>query len=81
MRPKRKFVGTAPYHTFGWMRRRVMDHPDYGYAYEMPEGDLVYTADSRHYYGLKLEIWIDDKGRKFCTLPPQRKEQFIGSSK
>jgi len=71
MRTKNKFIGTAPYYSFGWLRRKVLDNQS-GYCYEMPNGDLVYTPDSRHKYGMKLEIWTDENGERFCTLEPRR---------
>jgi len=66
------FLSKASYHTFGWLKRPEYDS-DAGYAYEMPNGDLLFTDDPRHQYGLTLEIWMDKaSGEKFCTLPKKR---------
>jgi hypothetical protein len=70
---KYTFVGTAPYNSFGWLRRKVMDNKDDGYCYETPDGDLVYSKNPEHKFGARLEIWMDEDGEKFCTLPPARK--------
>lgn len=56
--------------TYGILRRREEDQP-FGYCYEMPDGDLVYTPRPCHKNRADFICMKDAKtGEKYLTLMP-----------
>jgi len=63
---KDELIGSGWHHTYGWLRRPEMDC-EYGYCYEEPDGDLVFTDDARHVRYAFLNCWRD-KSTGECYL-------------
>jgi hypothetical protein len=65
------------HNTYGWLRRCEMDNV-YGYCYEDPDGDLIYTRDRRHKSRAYLQCNRDrETGEKYlifalCAVPRMR---------
>ena len=51
--------------TFGWVRRSDLDDlHDKGFAYEEPNGDLVYCKLPRHKHGVYLDQVENEAGER-----------------
>lgn len=53
--------------TFGWLRRRDEDHP-YGFCYEKPDGELLYSGDPLHRDRALVALIKDDSGKAYITF-------------
>ena len=63
-----KLVGCGWHHTYGWLRRPEEDN-HYGYAYEEPMGDLIFSPLKKHKKMAFLNCWIDGQtGEKFLAF-------------
>ena len=40
-----KTINIGPHWQYGWLRRPELDDPKIGYAYEEPDGEIVYIKD------------------------------------
>lgn len=64
------FVSEGWHWTYGILRRPDQDQP-YGYCYEMPDGDLVYTPRVHHHKQAHFTCLQDGKtNEKYLTLLP-----------
>lgn len=65
---KDRIVGGGWHWSFGWLRRPELDCK-YGYCYEEPDGDLIYTSRKDHQHIAYLDKWVDgETGENFCAF-------------
>ena len=59
------------------LRRPELDE-EYGFCYEMPDGDLVYTVEPRFARAMRVAIWQTPDGERYVTLAhaPAPKHRF-----
>jgi hypothetical protein len=63
-------VSSGPHWTYGILRRREQDEP-FGYCYEMPDGDLVYSPRPCHKNkAIFLCLRDAETGERYLTLHP-----------
>ena len=66
------FVSDGWHWTYGVLRRVDQDQP-YGYCYEMPDGDLIFTPRIHHHKQAYFTCLEDAKtGEKYLTLIPSK---------
>ena len=64
-------VGGGWHWSFGWLRRPEKDC-NYGYCYEEPEGDLIFSNRKDHKHIAYLDKWQDgETGEFFCAFNPE----------
>jgi hypothetical protein len=64
------FVSDGWHWSYGILRRSDLDQP-YGYCYEMPDGDQVFTPRIHHHKQAFFTCLEDAKtGEKYLTLIP-----------
>jgi len=62
-----RIVRVGFHHTFGWLRRPELDNRD-GYAYEAPDGDLIFSAMKWHEREMLLYELVDtDTGEHYLV--------------
>jgi hypothetical protein len=65
---KMKVVSTGLHHTYGWLRRPEKDR-QFGFAYEHPNGRLIYSANPRHQKAARLWHLEDvNTGEEYLTM-------------
>jgi hypothetical protein len=70
-------VGGGWHWSFGWLRRPECDN-HYGYCYEEPSGDLIYTNRKDHQHIAYLDKWKDgETGEFFCSFNQMRTGQNL----
>ena len=52
---------------YGWLRRPELDE-FVGYAYEEPDGDIVYISDPKAKKSVKLKCCEDKTGERYLCL-------------
>lgn len=67
---KDKKVGSGWHWSFGWLRRPEKDC-NYGFCYEEPEGDLIFTNREDHKHIAFMDKWQDgETGEYYCAFSP-----------
>jgi len=65
-----KYVKSGFHWTFGWMRRTDLDC-EYGYAYEHPDGEIIWSGRKDHKTMAYLDCMEDEaSSEKYVTLVP-----------
>ena len=63
-----KIVGGGWHWSFGWLRRPEKDS-HYGFCYEEPDGDLIFTNRADHKHIAYLDQWKDgETGEFYCAF-------------
>lgn len=63
-----KTISIGPHWQYGWLRRPELDEP-IGYAYEEPDGDIVYIQRKSAMKWVRLRCMQDSKtGEKYLCL-------------
>lgn len=62
-----KQISVGWHWTYGWLRRPECDEP-FGYAYEEPDGDLVFIADVKAKKRVMLQCCEDQFGERYICL-------------
>jgi hypothetical protein len=63
-----KTISIGPHWTYGWLRRPELDEP-IGYAYEDPDGDIVFIPAPHAKKWVRLRCCIDaSSGEKYLCL-------------
>ena len=64
-----KTINIGPHWQYGWLRRPELDEAKLGYAYEEPDGDIVYIKDVYAKKWVRLRCCVDSKtGEKYLCL-------------
>ena len=64
-----KLIKSGFHWSFGWMRKKSEDC-EHGYAYEHPDGDLIWTPRMDHKLVAYLDCFQDHPTlNAFCNLP------------
>jgi hypothetical protein len=65
---KMKVVSTGYHHTYGWLRRPDKDK-GFGFAYEHPNGQMVFSSNPQHRKRARMWHLRDiDTGEEYLTL-------------
>ena len=63
-----EYVTSGWHYCFGWLRRPELDDEN-GYAYEEPDGDLIFTKRIGHSARVYLDCWRDsDTKERYLTF-------------
>ena len=62
-----KRISVGWHWTYGWLRRPECDEP-FGYAYEEPDGDLVFIGDVKAKKRVMLQCCEDQFGERYICL-------------
>lgn len=62
-----KRISVGWHWTYGWLRRPECDEP-FGYAYEEPDGDLVFIGDVKAKNRVMLQCCEDQFGERYICL-------------
>jgi len=67
-----KFISQGWHYTYGYLRRKEMDN-HYGYCYEEPGGDLIYSNNPAHHNMAIFNCYQDKKtGEKYVSFAKVR---------
>jgi hypothetical protein len=65
---KMRVASTGYHHTYGWLRRPDKDEP-FQFAYEHPNGRMIYSSNPMHQQRARIWHLIDvDTGEEYLTL-------------
>lgn len=74
---KDKIVSGGWHWSFGWLRRPEKDCA-YGFCYEEPEGDLIFSNRKDHQHIAFLDKWIDgETGEYYCAFNPEPTHRLL----
>lgn len=74
---KDKIVGGGWHWSFGWLRRPEKDCA-YGFCYEEPEGDLIFSNRKDHKHIAYLDKWQDgETGEYYCAFNPDPTHRLL----
>lgn len=62
-----KRISVGWHWTYGWLRRPECDEP-FGYAYEEPDGDMVFIGDIKAKKRVLLQCCEDEFGERYICL-------------
>ena len=62
-----KRISVGWHWTYGWLRRPECDEP-FGYAYEEPDGDMVFISDVTAKKRVMLQCCEDQHGERYICL-------------
>ena len=62
-----KRISVGWHWTYGWLRRPECDEP-FGYAYEEPDGDMVFISDVTAKKRVMLQCCEDQTGERYICL-------------
>lgn len=63
-----KLIARGWHHTFGWLRRPLLDAQNGGYCYEDPEGRIIVSKMRIHRQGMYLHCYEDaETGERYTT--------------
>jgi hypothetical protein len=63
-----KYISSGWHYRYGWLRRPELDDAN-GYAYEEPDGDLIFSSRVNHSVRAYLDCWHDaDTGERYLTF-------------
>ena len=62
-----KQISVGWHWTYGWLRRPECDEP-FGYAYEEPDGDMVFIGDIKAMKRVMLQCCEDQNGERYICL-------------
>lgn len=62
-----KRISVGWHWTYGWLRRPECDEP-FGYAYEEPDGDMVFISDVSAKKSVLLQCCEDQFGERYICL-------------
>ena len=64
-----KTINIGPHWQYGWLRRPELDETGLGYAYEEPDGDIVYINAAHAKKWVRLRCCVDTQtGEKYLCL-------------